>query len=172
MFRESTHRSLTKVQFALLSTASLHIALCCCWFVKQRFYNGQGQRVSNDFRGPGFPSFEWFGSSPAPFPSRPLPFSRQQVSLFLSLPVCRLSSFPTGRRGEELRWASTLANRSNARHRSNFRTPPPPHVCSQSLGICVARRGRKRFIASWSQDVTYLSLHSMPPPPPGRKGPR
>jgi hypothetical protein len=28
----------------------------------------------------------------------------------------------------------------------------------------VARRGRKRFIVSWDQDVTYLSLHPMPPP--------
>jgi hypothetical protein len=28
----------------------------------------------------------------------------------------------------------------------------------------VARRGRKRFIASWGQDMTYLSLHPMPPP--------
>jgi hypothetical protein len=27
----------------------------------------------------------------------------------------------------------------------------------------VARMGRKRFIASWVQDVTYLSLHPMPP---------
>jgi hypothetical protein len=29
----------------------------------------------------------------------------------------------------------------------------------------VARRDRKRFIASWGQDVTYLSLHPMPPSP-------
>jgi hypothetical protein len=68
----------------------------------------------------------------------------------------------------EKRWASTFANRSNAQHRSNIRAapppPPPPDVCIQSEGICVARRGRKRFIAtcSWGQDVTYLSLHPMP----------
>ncbi len=40
------------------------------------------------------------------------------------------------------RWASTLANRSNARHRSNIRAPPrplPPDVSIQSVGICVAR---------------------------------
>jgi hypothetical protein len=40
------------------------------------------------------------------------------------------------------RWASTLANRSNARHRSNIRAPPrplPTDVCNQSVGICVAR---------------------------------
>jgi hypothetical protein len=36
------------------------------------------------------------------------------------------------------RWASTLANRSNARHRSNIRAPPPD-LCIQSVGICVAR---------------------------------
>ncbi len=35
----------------------------------------------------------------------------------------------------------------------------------------MARRGRKRFIASWGQDVTYLSLHPCPPPfPPRSKG--
>jgi hypothetical protein len=62
----------------------------------------------------------------------------------------------------EQRWASTLANRLNARHRSNI----------QSVGICVARRGRKRFIASLGQDVTYLSLHPMPPPPPQGIGQR
>ncbi len=40
------------------------------------------------------------------------------------------------------RWASTLANRSNARHRSNIRAPPRPlplYVCIQSVGICEAR---------------------------------
>jgi hypothetical protein len=40
------------------------------------------------------------------------------------------------------RWASTLAKRSNARHRSNIRAPPrplPPDECIQSVGMCVAR---------------------------------
>jgi hypothetical protein len=41
------------------------------------------------------------------------------------------------------RWASTLANRSNARHRSNIRAPPPrplpPDICFQSVIICAAR---------------------------------
>ncbi len=44
--------------------------------------------------------------------------------------------------GLDQRWASTLANRSNALHRSNIRAPPrplPPDVCTQSVGICVAR---------------------------------
>ena len=39
------------------------------------------------------------------------------------------------------RWAWTLANRSNARHRPNIRAPPrplPPDICTQSVGICVA----------------------------------
>ncbi len=55
----------------------------------------------------------------------------------------------------------TLANRSNAKHRSNIRAPPDVRI--QSVGICVARRGRTWFIASWGQDVTYLSMHPMPP---------
>jgi hypothetical protein len=67
------------------------------------------------------------------------------------------------------RWASTLANRLNARHRSNIRAPPPQMHVSK-VWEYVARRGRKRFIASWGQDVTYLSLHPMPPPPPLPKG--
>jgi hypothetical protein len=37
------------------------------------------------------------------------------------------------------RWALTLANRLNARHRSNVRAPSQ----IQSVGIYVARRGRK-----------------------------
>jgi hypothetical protein len=44
--------------------------------------------------------------------------------------------------GHKQRWASTLANRLNAQHRSKFRAPPrplPPDVCIQSVGICVAR---------------------------------
>ncbi len=40
------------------------------------------------------------------------------------------------------RWASTLANRSNARHRSNIRAPQcplPPDICIQIVIICAAR---------------------------------
>jgi hypothetical protein len=45
--------------------------------------------------------------------------------------------------------------------------PPPPDVCIQSVGICVARRGRKRFIASWGPHAP-CTLHPAPhaPPPP------
>ncbi len=35
------------------------------------------------YRGPGFLAIIWIGSAPTPFP-----LSRQQVSLYLSLPVC------------------------------------------------------------------------------------
>jgi hypothetical protein len=37
------------------------------------------------YRGPGFLTVVWFGSSPAPFP----PATVSKFSLFLSLPVCR-----------------------------------------------------------------------------------
>jgi hypothetical protein len=40
------------------------------------------------------------------------------------------------------RWAATLANRSNARHRSNIRAPPRPlprDLCIHSVRIWVAR---------------------------------
>jgi hypothetical protein len=43
--------------------------------------------------------------------------------------------------GLNQRWASTLANRSNARHQPNIRAPPrplPPDICTQSVGICVS----------------------------------
>jgi hypothetical protein len=62
------------------------------------------------------------------------------------------------------RWASTLANRSNARHRSNIRAPPPPtphpprSMYSKCGNLC-GRRGRKRFIASWG-----LRMSSFCPP--------
>ncbi len=54
------------------------------------------------YRWPGFLAVVWFGSSPTPF--SPLP-SESCLSLFLCLPICRRSSFPTGegpeRAGEE-----------------------------------------------------------------------
>ncbi len=79
---------------------------------------------------------------------------------------------PGNRWEKRQRWASTLANRSNARHRSNIRASParPPQMYVSKVWESVARRGRKRFIASWGQDVTYLSLHPMPPPPSPPKG--
>ncbi len=89
MFRESTHRSLTKYS-SRFCQQHRSIALCCCWFVKQRFDNGQGQRVLNDFRGPGCPLVEWFGSSPAPFPPPPLLPSASCLSFSVFLCVaCR-----------------------------------------------------------------------------------
>ncbi len=44
------------------------------------------------YRGPGFHAVVWFGSSPTPL-------SRQQLTLFLRLPVCRWSCLLTGERG-------------------------------------------------------------------------
>ncbi len=47
-------------------------------------------------------------------------------------------------------WASTLANRSNARHRSNIRAPtpaPPPKFMYSKCGNLCGQRGWKRFIA-------------------------
>ncbi len=51
------------------------------------------------------------------------------------------STYFAGWQGWGQRWASTLAKRSNARHRPNIRAPPrplPPDICTQSVGICVA----------------------------------
>ncbi len=65
-----------------------------------------------------------------PTPGNPFPSCQQQT---LGIWVILSSS---------QRWASTLANRSNARHWSNIRAPPrplPPDVCIQSVGICVTR---------------------------------
>jgi hypothetical protein len=52
---------------------------------------------------------------------------------------------------QKQRWASTLANWSNARHRSHIRAPPtpPPHRCMYpKCGNLCGQRVRKRFIAS------------------------
>ncbi len=65
--------------------------------------------------------------------------------------------------------AARLSFRGGHRHLQIGRTldidliseHPLPDVCLQSVGICVARRGRKRFIAS-------LAPHA-PPPPPGHR---
>ncbi len=44
--------------------------------------------------------------------------------------------------------------------------PPPPDVCIQSVGICVARRGRKPFIASWGLRMSHICPCTPCPPPP------
>jgi hypothetical protein len=76
MFRESTHRSLTKYS-SHFCQQHRSIALCCCWFVKQRFDNGQGREYWMILEGQAFLRLN--DSAPRPLPSRPLPFSRQQV---------------------------------------------------------------------------------------------
>jgi hypothetical protein len=66
------------------------------------------------------------------------------------------------------RWASTLLNRSNARHRSNIRAPPrpPPHRCMYlKCGNLCGQRGRKRFIASWGLRMSHI-CHCTPCPSP------
>ena len=66
------------------------------------------------------------------------------------------------------RWASTLANRSNARHRSYIRAPPrllPPDVCIQSVGICVARvAGSDSELAGVSGCHIFVPAPHAPPP--------
>jgi hypothetical protein len=61
-------------------------------------------------------------------------------------------------------------HRLNARHRSNIRAPPrplPQDVCIQSVGICVARRDRKRFIASWGLRMSHICPCTPCPSPQG-----
>ncbi len=68
------------------------------------------------------------------------------------------------------RWASTLANRSNARHRSNIRappTPPPPRCMYTKCGNLCGQRGRKRFIASWGLRMSHICLCTPCPSPKG-----
>ena len=66
------------------------------------------------------------------------------------------------------RWASTLANRSNARHRSNIRAPPRPlpyDECIQSVGICVARgAGSDSQLAGVSGCHIFVPAPLAPPP--------
>ncbi len=66
------------------------------------------------------------------------------------------------------RWASTLANRSNARHRSNIRAPPrplPSDVCLQSVGICVARgAGSDSQLSGVSGCHIFVPAPHAPPP--------
>jgi hypothetical protein len=61
------------------------------------------------------------------------------------------------------RWASTLANRSNARHQSNIRASPrplPPDICIQSVEICVARGAGSDSLLAW-----VLGCHIFDPAP-------
>jgi hypothetical protein len=66
------------------------------------------------------------------------------------------------------RWASTLANMSNARYRSNIRAPPrplPPDLCIQSVGICVARgAGSDSWLAEVSGCHIFVPAPHAPPP--------
>ncbi len=68
----------------------------------------------------------------------------------------------------EQRWASTLANRSNARHRSNIRAPPrplPPDVSIQSVEICVAKgEGSDSQLAGVSGLHIFAPAPHAPPP--------
>jgi hypothetical protein len=69
------------------------------------------------------------------------------------------------------RWASTLANRSNARHRSNFRAPllPPfPRCMYPKCGNLCGQRGKKRFIASWGLRMSHICPCTPCPSPPPR----
>jgi hypothetical protein len=65
------------------------------------------------------------------------------------------------------RWASTVANRSNARHRSNIRAPTPPTTRCMYLkcGNLCGQRGRKRFIASWGLRMSHICLCTPCPSP-------
>jgi hypothetical protein len=67
------------------------------------------------------------------------------------------------------RWASTLANRSNARHRSNIRAPhaPPPRFMYTKCGNLCGQRGRKRFIASWGLRMSHICPCTPCPSPQG-----
>ncbi len=74
------------------------------------------------------------------------------------------------------RWASTHANRSNARHRSNIRTPPPvpPRCMYSKCGNLCDQRDWKRFIASWGLRMSHV-CPCTPCPSPRRvevKGPK
>ncbi len=68
------------------------------------------------------------------------------------------------------RWASTLANRSNAWHRSNIRAPPPrppPRCMYPKCGNLCGQRGRKRFLTSWGLRMSIICPCTPCPSPPG-----
>jgi hypothetical protein len=66
------------------------------------------------------------------------------------------------------RWASTLANRSNARHRSNIRAPhaPLPRCMYPKCGNLCCQRGRKRFRSNWGLRMSHI-CPCTPSSPPG-----
>jgi hypothetical protein len=73
------------------------------------------------------------------------------------------------------RWALTLANRSNARQRSNIRAPPrpPPHRCMypKCENLC-GQRVRKRFIAIAGVSGCHIFVPAPHAPPPKGIGQR
>ncbi len=65
--------------------------------------------------------------------------------------------------GAKQRWASTVANRSNAQHRSNTRAPPAPprcmypkceNLCGQGIGQKAESR---HFAHLWCQNNDFIS---------------
>ncbi len=76
----------------------------------------------------------------------------------------------TGHEPPDQRWASTLANRSNARHRSNIRAPhaPSPQMYMYpKCGNLCGQRVRKRFIASWGLRMSHICPCTTCPSPQG-----
>jgi hypothetical protein len=55
----------------------------------------------------------------------------------------------------------------NARNRTNYSAPPPPQIYVSNVWECVARRGRKRFIASWGLRMSHICPCTPCPSPPG-----
>jgi hypothetical protein len=71
------------------------------------------------------------------------------------------------------RWASTLANRSNARHRSNIRAPPhAPSPLPPKCGNLCGQRGRERFIAVAGVSGCHIFVPAPHAPPPKGIGQR
>jgi hypothetical protein len=91
-----------------------------------------------------------------------LPFSHPSPYLANHLPLSQPSPFLAT---HLQRWASTLANRSNARHRSNIRAPPRP--LPPECGNLCGQRCRKRFIASLGLRMSYICPCTPCPSPPG-----
>jgi hypothetical protein len=69
------------------------------------------------------------------------------------------------------RWASTLANKSNARHRSNIRAPhalsPQMYVSKVWESVWPEGQDRKRFIASWGLRMSHICPCTPCPCPKG-----